>query len=57
MKYQGHWEFSGHSFPGDVFTHLKYEGKEQKRILTEQALKKGAKIVNRVWRKTSGPQS
>lgn len=48
MKYQGRWEFSGHSFPGGVFTHLKYEGKEQKRILTEKAIEKGVKIVNRV---------
>ena len=23
MRYQGRWEFAGHSFPGDVLTHLK----------------------------------
>jgi hypothetical protein len=34
MKYQGRWEFAGHSFPGDVLTHLKYEGRWQKRVLT-----------------------
>jgi len=48
MKYQGHWEFAGHSFPGDVLTHLKYGGLEQKRILTEKAREKGAQILNRV---------
>ena len=48
MKHQGRWEFAGHSFPGDVLTHLKYQGRGQKRILTEKALEKGAKIINRV---------
>ena len=48
MKYQGRWEFAGHSFPGDVLTHLKYGGLKQKRILTEKALEKGAQILNRV---------
>ena len=48
MKYQGRWEFAGHSFPGDVLTHLKYAGLKQKRVLTEKALEKGAEIMNRV---------
>jgi succinate dehydrogenase/fumarate reductase flavoprotein subunit len=48
MKYQGRWEFAGHSFPGDVLTHLKYGGLKQKRILTEKALEKGVQILNRV---------
>lgn len=48
MKYQGQWEFAGHSFPGDILTHLKYEGLRQKRVLTEKALEKGAEIMNRV---------
>ena len=48
MKYNGKWEFAGHSFPGRVFTHLKYSGGNQKKILTEQALKRGAKIMNRI---------
>ena len=48
MKYQGRWEFAGHSFPGDVLTHLKYAGLNQKRVLTEKALEKGAEIMNRV---------
>jgi len=48
MKYQGRWEFAGHSFPGDVLTHLKYAGLKQKRVLTEKALEKGVEIMNRV---------
>ena len=48
MRHDGRWEFSGHSFPGDVLTHLKYRGRGQKRILTEKALEKGVKIINRV---------
>jgi len=48
MKHDGQWDFSGHSFPGDVLTHLKYHGRWQKRVLTEKALEKGAKIINRV---------
>ena len=48
MKYHGRWEFSGHSFPGDVLTHLKYQGLKQKKVLIEKALEKGAEIINRV---------
>jgi succinate dehydrogenase/fumarate reductase flavoprotein subunit len=48
MKHGGQWEFAGHSFPGDVLTHLKYQGRGQKRVLTEKALEKGVNIVNRV---------
>lgn len=48
MKYNGKWEFAGHSFPGRLLTHLKYEGQRQKPILTEQALKRGVRIMNRV---------
>jgi succinate dehydrogenase/fumarate reductase flavoprotein subunit len=48
MKHDGKWEFSGHSFPGDVFTHLKYKGHGQKRVLTNKALERGARIINRV---------
>lgn len=48
MKYKGRWEFAGHSFPGEVPTHLKYEGKWQKKILVKKAVEKGAKLVNRV---------
>jgi succinate dehydrogenase/fumarate reductase flavoprotein subunit len=48
MKHDGRWEFSGHSFPGDVLNHLKYRGRWQKKVLTEKALEKGVQIVNRV---------
>jgi succinate dehydrogenase/fumarate reductase flavoprotein subunit len=48
MKYKGKWEFAGHAFPGRPRIFLKYTGGEQKRILTEQALKRGVKIINRV---------
>lgn len=48
MKYQGRWEFAGHSFPGDILTHLKYEGRDQKKVLIRKALDSGAEIINRV---------
>lgn len=48
MKKNGKYDFSGHSFPGRMMTHLKYRGRMQKPILTEQALKNGAKIMDRV---------
>ncbi len=49
MKYQGRYVFAGHAFPGDSYPcHLKYGGKEQKKVLTKEALKRGVQIVNRV---------
>lgn len=48
MKHEGKWEFAGHAFPGKPFTTLKYSGQNQKPILTKEAKKRGAKIVNRV---------
>jgi succinate dehydrogenase/fumarate reductase flavoprotein subunit len=48
MKYKGRWEFSGHSFPDHPMTHIKYEGRFQKKVLTEQAKKRGVTILNRV---------
>ena len=48
MKHDGKFEFSGHSFPGRVMTHLKYHGRYQKPVLTDQALKRGAEIMDRV---------
>lgn len=48
MKYQGRWEFAGHSFPGETLTHLKYAGKGQKRVLLSKAMGKGVNIINRV---------
>lgn len=48
MKKDGKYDFSGHSFPGRIMTHLKYKGRMQKPILTDQALKRGVKIMDRV---------
>ncbi len=48
MKYKGRWEFSGHSFPGHPMTHIKYEGRFQKKVLAKEAKKRGASIINRV---------
>jgi len=49
MKYQGRYEFAGHAFPGDSYPcHLKYEGKNQKKVLTKEARKRGVRIINRV---------
>lgn len=48
MKYNGKYEFAGHALPGQPIHHIHYSGKDQKKIMTEQALKKGAEIVNRV---------
>jgi succinate dehydrogenase/fumarate reductase flavoprotein subunit len=48
MKYKGKWEFAGHAFPGRPLTYLKYSGQEQKPILTKEAKKRGAKIINRI---------
>jgi succinate dehydrogenase/fumarate reductase flavoprotein subunit len=48
MKYKGKWEFAGHSFPGRPMTHIKYEGRFQKKVLLKQAKERGAEIMNRV---------
>jgi succinate dehydrogenase/fumarate reductase flavoprotein subunit len=48
MKYKGKWEFAGHSFPGRPMTHIKYEGRFQKKALIKQAKNRGAEIMNRV---------
>jgi succinate dehydrogenase/fumarate reductase flavoprotein subunit len=48
MKYKGKWEFAGHSFPNHPMTHIKYEGRFQKKILTRQAKKRGVTIMDRV---------
>jgi succinate dehydrogenase/fumarate reductase flavoprotein subunit len=48
MKYKGDYEFAGHAFPGRPLSHLKYEGQRQKIVLTEQALRRGVEILNRV---------
>ena len=48
MKYKGKYEFAGHAFPGRPLVHVKYQGRGQKYILTEQAQKRGVRIINRV---------
>jgi succinate dehydrogenase/fumarate reductase flavoprotein subunit len=48
MKYEGRYEFAGHGFPGRQLNHLKYSGVNQKPVLTKQAEKSGAEIINRV---------
>ncbi|MFC1867116.1 FAD-binding protein [Thermodesulfobacteriota bacterium] len=48
MKYEGKYEFAGHALPGRPFLFLHYNGRNQKTVLTNEALKRGAQIVNRV---------
>ena len=48
MKYKGRYEFAGHALPGQPLMHLHYAGADQKKILTEQALKSKSEILNRV---------
>jgi succinate dehydrogenase/fumarate reductase flavoprotein subunit len=48
MRYKGNWEFAGHTFPGGIFSWLKYSGQNQKLVLTKEARRRGATIVNRV---------
>jgi succinate dehydrogenase/fumarate reductase flavoprotein subunit len=47
-KQNGKYHFAGHAFPGGFRCLLKYEGRRQKPILTEQARKRKVKVVNRV---------
>ena len=46
MKPTGKWEFIGHAFPGRPRVFLKYEGANQKLVLTNQAKKRGVRIEN-----------
>ncbi len=46
MRPHGDWTFLGHAFPGRMRIHLKYDGKNQKKILTEEAKKRGVRIEN-----------
>ncbi|AGA68989.1 succinate dehydrogenase/fumarate reductase flavoprotein subunit [Desulfitobacterium dichloroeliminans LMG P-21439] len=48
MKYEGRYEFAGHSFKGQILNHLKYSGENQKPVLTKQARERGVTIINRV---------
>ena len=47
FKYKGEYDCGGHGMPGTPNISLRYNGMNQKPILTEQALKRGVKIVNR----------
>jgi succinate dehydrogenase/fumarate reductase flavoprotein subunit len=46
MRPRGHWDFSGHAYPGRPRIFLKYAGYNQKPVLTAQAKKRGVKIAN-----------
>jgi succinate dehydrogenase/fumarate reductase flavoprotein subunit len=48
MKYNGRYEFAGHGLPGRRLASLKYSGKDQKPILTREAIKRGARIMTRI---------
>lgn len=48
MKYEGRYEFAGHALPGQPLIHLHYSGQNQKTVLTNEARKRGVRIVNRV---------
>lgn len=47
MRPHGEWEFNGHAFPGRPRIWLKYDGYNQKEVLTKEALKRGVIIENR----------
>lgn len=47
MRPHGNWEFTGHTLPWILGTHLKYEGLNQKPVFTKEALKRGVRILNR----------
>lgn len=48
MRPHGEWEFNGHAMPGRPLIHLKYDGRNQKSILTKEAQKRGVKIINKM---------
>lgn len=47
MKPTGKWNFEGHAMPDRRRYHLKYDGQNQKPVLTKKALETGAKILNK----------
>ena len=49
MKPTGEYRFEGHTMPGRQCYHLKYDGANQKKCLTNEARKNGAKIMNKVY--------
>lgn len=46
MKPTGDWHFEGHAYPGRPRIFLKYDGHNQKKVLTAEAKKRGVKIFN-----------
>lgn len=46
MKPTGDFHFEGHAYPGRPRIFLKYDGHNQKKVLTEQAKKRGVRIIN-----------
>jgi succinate dehydrogenase/fumarate reductase flavoprotein subunit len=48
VKYHGKYYFAGHCFPGQKPSWLKISGLNMKPVMTEQALKQGVEIMNRV---------
>lgn len=47
MRPHGEWEFNGPALPGEPIVTLKYDGKNQKSVLTREAKKRGVVIENR----------
>lgn len=47
MRPTGEYVFNGHAMPEHIRIMLKYDGTNQKIVLTEQALKRGVKIINK----------
>lgn len=48
MRPHGVWEFNGHAMPGRPRIFLKYAGANQKSVLTNEALKRGVTILNKL---------
>ncbi|MEE0546328.1 MAG: FAD-binding protein [Peptococcaceae bacterium] len=46
MRPTGKWNFEGHTMPGRRNFHLKYDGHNQKELLTKKARQVGAKVIN-----------
>lgn len=46
MKPTGKWNFEGHAMPNRRRYHLKYDGHNQKLVLTNEAKKRGVEIYN-----------
>ncbi len=49
MKPTGEYRFEGHTMPSRQCYHLKYDGSNQKRVLTNKARENGAKIMNKLY--------